>query len=263
MKAPQFILDFADANTQISAVILCGSRANPESSVVDVFSDYDIVFVTKSNTAFDSAPCFPEAGELCIVQHPHNGASISTYLMQYMSGLRIDISFVTAAKLSEYLAEEYFAKLLWSREAFTLPTGRRKDAPPTEQDFAECCNEFWWVLPYVVKGMKRGQPTYANWHLENCLRNELFRMLGWLYMKQGIHISKCGKNLNTVMDSGDFKTLVSTYCAAVDRDIAAALKNVCRLFSKYARMTAAAYGFQYNEAEERKVTAFAFSMSHS
>ena len=35
-------------------------------------------------------------------------------------------------------------------------------APPTAEGFADCCNEFWWVCPYVAKGLWREEIVYAK-----------------------------------------------------------------------------------------------------
>ena len=34
--------------------------------------------------------------------------------------------------------------------------------PPTEKQFQDCCNEFWWVSPYVAKALWRSELINAN-----------------------------------------------------------------------------------------------------
>ncbi len=51
--------------------------------------------------------------------------------------------------------------------------------PPTSKAFDDCCNEFWWVCPYVAKGLWRGEMTYAKHALEQFVREQLDKMLTW------------------------------------------------------------------------------------
>jgi hypothetical protein len=49
----------------------------------------------------------------------------------------------------------------------------------TAAAFADACNEFWWVAPYVAKGLLRGELTYACHHLDTVMRAQLMTMLDW------------------------------------------------------------------------------------
>ena len=62
--------------------------------------------------------------------------------------------------------------------AGVLITIRLHDQRPSLAAFWACCNEFWWLSPYVLKGICRGEILYAAEHL-HALHGELVRMLGW------------------------------------------------------------------------------------
>ena len=55
-------------------------------------------------------------------------------------------------------------------EAYQPNAKRYWTAPPSEEEFAASCNEFWWVSIYVVKGICRKQLIYATDHL-NTIRS--------------------------------------------------------------------------------------------
>ena len=40
---------------------------------------------------------------------------------------------------------------------------------PTEREFDDCCNEFWMVSTYVVKGLARKEILFAIDHLNELL----------------------------------------------------------------------------------------------
>ena len=61
-----------------------------------------------------------------------------------------------------------------------MPKSKRYwTAPPTEEEFAASCNEFWWVSAYVVKAIRRNQLIYATDHLYGICQQELLKVLAW------------------------------------------------------------------------------------
>ena len=48
---------------------------------------------------------------------------------------------------------------------------------PTEHLFNDCCNEFWWICPYVAKGIWRDELSYAMYMYDRYARNMLMEMI--------------------------------------------------------------------------------------
>lgn len=66
------IMNFAKSNDSIKAVLLNGSRANP-NSVKDEFMDYDIVYVVESTKPFiKNKDWIFYFGKILIMQEPDN-----------------------------------------------------------------------------------------------------------------------------------------------------------------------------------------------
>ncbi|HOK42704.1 MAG TPA: aminoglycoside 6-adenylyltransferase [Thermoclostridium caenicola] len=65
------ILDVAEADERIRAVLLVGSRANPEDPQ-DIYQDYDITFFVEDITPYYNNPAWVEAcfGRPLIMQMP-------------------------------------------------------------------------------------------------------------------------------------------------------------------------------------------------
>jgi aminoglycoside 6-adenylyltransferase len=47
---------------------------------------------------------------------------------------------------------------------------------PTEREFLETCNEFWWLTIYVSKGLLRNQVTYAKEMLETGVQANVYEI---------------------------------------------------------------------------------------
>ena len=125
--------------------------------------------------------------------------------------------------------------------------------------FIACWNEFWWVGPYVAKGLWRGELSYAMYFLNSTLRKQLMRMLGWQFgIRTGFSRSpgKCGKNLEGVLGAGFRKDLEKTYPGPDFDDIWEALFAMGDLFTRTAAGVAEHFGFPYPAEEAAKVTAF-------
>ncbi|EYF71926.1 hypothetical protein V538_02672, partial [Staphylococcus aureus F91077] len=50
---------------------------------------------------------------------------------------------------------------------------------PSAREYDDCCNEFWNVTPYVIKGLCRKEILFAIDHFNQIVRHELLRMISW------------------------------------------------------------------------------------
>src|SRR6476646_8357852 len=132
----QLILSTAQNDERIRAVILGGSRANPDARR-DFFQDFDIAyFVTDVASFTDDHTWINRFGELMILQTPEAMGDPSpvsdgrfAYLMQFADGNRIDLTLFPVARLSEFRRESLSLLLLDKDDLFdSLP-------PSTESDF--------------------------------------------------------------------------------------------------------------------------------
>lgn len=155
------LLNYANNDDNIRAVLMEGSRAYGK---VDQYSDYDIVYVTKRNAAYLNGTILPflteKFGEIAVMQTPDNGDvnDIYTHLIQFTSGVRIDLTFNSIEYLSKVPLESATVILMDKDERFkdkAMPSD--EDfwiAKPSEEVFLEHCTEFWWVSPYIAKALQ-------------------------------------------------------------------------------------------------------------
>ena len=194
---------------------------------------------------------------------PPTGDGHYVYLMQFADGNRIDLSIVPVDDIGE-VGEDSLTKVLVDKDGIvgSLPPPSEKSYLPTKPNakaFDDCCNEFWWVSPYVAKGLWREELTYAKHVLDTYVRNQLMKMLSWYaggrsnYEKS---TGKAGKNLRFLIEPAFYEELKSTYADAEFANIWDSLLAMGRLFRTTGRAVAAEHGFVYPEREDAEVTAY-------
>jgi len=102
------ILETAKNDDRVRAVIMGGSRANPNAPK-DFFQDYDIIYVVKNLDSFTANHSWVSIfGEMMIMQLPKcmgMPADVDdgsfTYLMQFTDGNRIDLNLVPFDKADQ------------------------------------------------------------------------------------------------------------------------------------------------------------------
>ena len=205
----QLILDTARDDARVRAVMLTGSRANP-NAVKDVFQDFDIVYYVTEVASFTADHAWIDRfGERMILQMPKTMGDPPPeknddfiYLIQLMDRNRIDLNLSPVAKIGTEPLDSQSILLLDKDNLFQpLPPPSDRDywpQAPSAKNFADCCNEFWWVSLYVAKGLARREILYAKDMMDQVVRPQLLKMLTW---QAGIQtdfsrsIGKAGKYL--------------------------------------------------------------------
>ncbi|MCL4507430.1 MAG: aminoglycoside 6-adenylyltransferase [Chloroflexi bacterium] len=273
MRSEQVMLDLivntAKDDKRIRAVIMNGSRANPDAPR-DIFQDYDIVYIVTDVAPFKyNTEWIKRFGEIMIMQMPEdmqdpppsNDGGFA-YLMQFADGNRIDLSLFPIARLKE-LEKDSQSILLLDKDGIIEPFAPPNDGdylpkPPTAKAFADCCNEFWWVSPYVAKGLWRQEITYAKHMQDQFVREKLMKMLAWyvgIKTKYARSPGKLGKYLRRYLEPELWAMLEKTYADADYEHTWAALYMMCDLFRITAVRVAEQSGFSYPHGDDARVSA--------
>lgn len=263
------ILGTARQDERIRAVILNGSRANPDAPR-DFFQDYDVQYLVREVASFTSDPDWIRRfGELMILQTPDAmGAAPPdpeapfTYLMQFMDGNRIDLTLYPVARIAEFHRNNLGVLLLDKDGLFERieTTGERGglQKPPTPKQFADCCNEFWWINPYVAKGLWRGEIVYARHMLDVVIREQLLKMLTWyvgVKFEYTRDPGKFGRHLQARLEPELWDLLLQTYASGDYAHTWAALFAAGELFRLTALQVAQACAFEYPMQDDERVSA--------
>lgn len=267
----ELILSFARADDRVRAVCLNGSRANPNAPR-DIFQDFDIVYLVTELDSFKRDPNWVAIfGERVVMQLPDDSALFEeeregryAYLMQFLDGNRIDLTLILCDQALEYCREDGETIILLDKDQRLPVLAPATDAEyhvkrPTQAQFASCCNEFWWVSPYVAKGLWRGELLFAMYHMNNCVRDMLEKMLTWkvgIRTDFSVSTGKCGKYLQKYLPAEDWEALTRTFARCNEDDVWRAMTEMTNLFRKTALFVAKYFGYSYPRQDDERVMAY-------
>jgi len=264
------ILNYARNDDNIRAVVMNGSRANPNAPK-DLFQDYDIACLVNDISPYMKNPNIPPLfGEILILQEPEDmqdppSENVGTYayLMQFMDGNRIDLGFLPLDRLEEWTKDSQTIVLL-DKDGILANIPPASDADylakkPTDKQFQDCCNEFWWVTPYVAKALWRGELINAKHTMDVYVRDQLMKMLVWYF---GIRTDfkeapgKAGKYIKMRIEAEIWMEIEKTYADANFDNIWESLFIMESLFRQLANFVANEFGFQYPQQDDDNVSEF-------
>ncbi len=265
----ELILSVANKDNRVRAVVLNGSRANPNAKP-DIFQDYDIVFVVKNLKEIIKEPNWhKQFGEILIMQtpeamaepEPKNDGSFS-YLMLFTDSNRIDLRLVPIERVNELSNDSLAVKLLDKDDILPkfLEASESSYYPnaPNAKKYADCSNEFWWVATYVAKGLCRQELIYAK-AMTEIVRTQLLKMLTWhLGIKTDFkkNLGKEGKYFKDYLEPELWQKLTTTYANFELEDSWQSLLNMLELFQIISQKVATQFSFKYPKQEARNVIAY-------
>ncbi|SHH79470.1 aminoglycoside 6-adenylyltransferase [Virgibacillus chiguensis] len=128
---------------------------------------------------------------------------------------------------------------------------------PSEQEFADVCNEFWWICLNISKGLWRKEITYTMFMYEQINRNALMQMIDWyIGVKTNFSVSagKLGKYYPNYLDEEDWEKYRKTYSCGKDLErIWEALFTMCDLFTKLSKHVAHTLDFAFQQEDVTNV----------
>ena len=207
------ILDTARKDERIRAVYMNGSRTNPNAPK-DLFQDYDIVYVVRETLPFiKDITWIDRFGERLYMQLPEQTGLLLGYeadlancygwLMQFTDGNRIDLHVQSIPYAQQAIRTDRLCKILLDKDGLLPAMPAPTDADfwvkkPDSAHFLAVCNEFWWCLNNVAKGLWREEIPYVQEMLHAVERPQLVQMLAWkigLEHDFSVSIGKAGKYL--------------------------------------------------------------------
>lgn len=259
------ILGIAKSDDRIRAVYMNGSRTNPNAPK-DLLQDYDIVYVVEETASFIRNPKWIECfGDILFMQYPDEHPDYPNdkensygYLMIFTDGNRLDLTVKSIAHAKENVFEDRLCVILLDKDGILPKIPETSDEThrvkrPNENQFAASCNEFWWCLNNVAKGLWRNEPTYAQDMLNHVLRPELLKVLSWkagVLTGYTISVGKSGKYLHRFLSPEEWQAYLDTYSGTEIKAMWQAVDILCDLFSQTAKWVAEQSGFSYNVQEE-------------
>ncbi len=259
------ILDFANSDDRVRAVMLNGSRVNPNVPR-DIMQDYDVVFFItdiedisyKTNREW-----IARFGELVILQQNDfdNGY---IFLMQFKDGVRIDLSFNDIKIIDKAIKQDTLSKLLLDKDKLvrelTLPNDSIYHVKkPTQKEFEETLNESWWIQTYVAKGIWRDELLLVKYMFDVILIDCIRQLLTWhagLEYNWSVNVGKCGKWLKDFLPEEIYNEFISLYPSTDYNEIWELLFKAGRLIHKIGIELARELGYTYPIQDDINVTEY-------
>ncbi|MFG4002585.1 aminoglycoside 6-adenylyltransferase [Flavobacterium aquidurense] len=222
------IIDFAENDDRIRAVVLNGSRAN-STILPDKYQDYDILFVVEKFHSFtENHNWVSFLGNTIIKQLPNEMFNESdnycerisfSYLMIFEDRNRIDLTLFPKEKFKSDYKEDSLTIVWLDKDQLFENIKEASDLDyrikaPNEKDFLDTCNEFWWVSTYVAKGLKREEIFYAKDMLESVVRPMFMKLLEWKIGVDNdfdVSFGKSGKFAKKYLEPNFYKRVLKTY----------------------------------------------------
>jgi aminoglycoside 6-adenylyltransferase len=266
-EVKKIILDKANSDNRIRAVLLNGSRVNNKVEL-DQFQDFDVIYIVNQIDTFTSDHSWTSIfGDRLIWQFPDEMtfgkdeddiSYLFHYLMLFKDGNRIDLSIFPVDKLgSDFEFDSLTVVWLDKDNLFSnIEPPSDKDyliKRPTEKEFIDTCNEFWWVCTYVSKGLLRGEITYAKEMLENTVRKMFMKIIEWFIGTNtnfSVSFGKGGKFIKKYLTANEYNTILTTYSDFKPENIWTSLFVMTDQFSEFAVHVAEKLNIKYNFCEQ-------------
>lgn len=258
------ILSVAENDERIRAVVMNGSRTNP-NVVKDIFQDYDIVYVVNETKIFrENKNWIDQFGERLYMQYPDENSYYENdvdnsygWLIQFTDGNRLDLHVCTLSYELKEIGNDKLCKILLDKDNClpNVPESTDKDywvKKPTENNFYDTCNEFWWCLNNVAKGLWREEIPYVMDMLNDCVRPQLIRLMEW---KIGfdtnftVSVGKSGKYMYRWLKNETWDIFLKTYPSGQVKSIWKSVFIMCDLFDDIAKDVACNMKVKYNDIE--------------
>jgi aminoglycoside 6-adenylyltransferase len=262
----KLLTSFAENDHRIRLVTLEGSRTN-KNVPQDLFQDYDISYFVTDIDSFKENDHWLEAfGERLIMQKPEDMELFPpelgnwfSYIILFKDGNKLDLTLIPINEEDDYfLNSDGLVAVLLDKDSLVKKEVIPNDhnywiKKPTAREFDDCCNEFWMVSTYIVKGLAREEILFAIDHLNNIARPNLLRMMSWqIGLEQGYTFS-VGKNykyMNRYLRQEEWDLLLSTYSQDSYPTMWKSLFCCFELFRKYSKIVSEGLGYMYPDYDQ-------------
>ena len=186
----RFVL-WAEDQADIRTVLMIGSRARVDYPA-DQWSDIDLILSAQNPQPYlEYTEWLKNIGHVWVTHVEPSLAGVSERRVLFEDGFDFDLIFIPENMMSRLLQHEEVARIvrrgvrilvdkdrIMSR--ITLPLGARPSyEPPTQAQFTNLVNDFWYHTAWTAKKLRRGELWTALMSNNSYMKDLLVRMLEW------------------------------------------------------------------------------------
>lgn len=244
------IVGTAKADDRVRAVYMNGSRTN-KNVPRDIFQDYDVVYVVTENKPFyEDKNWIDIFGERLYMQLPYEldrsvGMDVDfdkcyAWLMQLADGNRVDLTVRPTWDCG--IEDDKLCRILLDKDGILpdIPEATDEDLlikKPTAAEFYAACNEFWWCMNNVAKGLWREEVPYVHDMINHCVRPQVVKILSW---KIGfdtdftVSAGKSAKYMYKWLEPAVWRRFLDTYSGSDISEIWRSVFAMCDIVDEFA-----------------------------
>ena len=271
-KKLQEIIEWANTNPDVRAVLLTSSLVNPLAEV-DVHSDLDIEFIFKNNEPYISDESWINAFGNPIVNLSEDESRFEgkhgINMVLYADHVKVDFKLHSVHKFlaelqNPVLHEDWDIgyKILLDKDGITqaMPPPSYQVSlikKPSRHRFESLIHDFWWDTTYVAKCLARREIFYAKFMSENILRTEmLVPLLEWHIAAQNdwnVTTNKHGRYFRKYLTGEEWKKIQNTFSGEKIHENWEALFAMANLVHETGNALARQLHYTYPQETARKV----------
>ena len=275
------ILGIAKSDERIRAVYMNGSRTNPKIEK-DKYQDFDIVFVVTEIESFMANKNWIEKfGDIAIVQEPDWNDMVTglyggkydfsrryAWLMLFKDGNRIDLGIEIKEETIKNFKEDKLTIILLDKDnilpIISSPTDEDYYVKkPCQDEFTAYCNNFWWCLQNVAKGIARDELPYAMEMYNNIVRQLFHGIIDWYIgtlTDFSVSTGKMGKFYKKYLSPELYDLYTKTYSNSDYNNFWSAIFEACDLFRIMAIDVSKHLNFSYNEDWDKNIIDYLYKV---
>lgn len=262
------VIDWAEKNDDVRAVLLTGSRASPEN-ITDALSDYDIELAVNNATYYLTSEDWLSVFGNVLAIIREDELSLRLVLFE---DFRIDFRIHSLIDFPSYINQVELPRHL--NAGFTVLLDKDKITAnaqlpnykffvvnrPTQKQFSKTVTDFLWDTTYVAKCLWRNELFYAKNMSDNIIRFSYTEKIVEWYLgvqnKWEISPGKHGRFFKRLLDAEIWLELESTFAGSGLKENWISLFATLKLFRRLAKAVAENLDYPYPEALDLKITGY-------
>ena len=266
------IIEWAKKNEDVRVLLLTSSLVNPLAPV-DEFSDLDIEFIFENNANYisDKSWTLNFGNPIAMIEEDENAFDNkhAMKMVLYEDGVKADFklysksNFIQETEQKE-LPEDWDIgyKILIDKDGITTqmlkPTYQVSIIKkPTEKEFNNLLNDFWWDTTYVAKCLARDEIFYAKYMSETVIRTGyLVPLIEWFIASEhnwNVTTNKYGRLFKKYLNQEMWAKTENTFSGSNIEDNWTALFSMVDLVSEIGTELSKKLDYKYHDKLEKDI----------